>query len=48
MRDMTGVRNIVVHSYETVDVNILKDIVENRLDDLLNFSSSIRLHLKRG
>lgn len=48
MHGMAGFRNIVVHGYETVDVNILKDIVENRLDDLLDFSSSIRLRLKRG
>lgn len=48
LRDMAGFRNIVVHGYETVDVNILRDIVENRLDDLLDFSRSIRLRLHAG
>lgn len=48
LRDMAGFRNIVVHGYETVDINILRDIVENRLDDLLDFSRSIRLRLQRA
>jgi uncharacterized protein YutE (UPF0331/DUF86 family) len=35
MRQMVGFRNIVVHGYQSVDPEILRDIVENRMDDLL-------------
>lgn len=42
LRNMVGFRNIVVHGYENVDLKILKDIVENHLEDLLNFANAIR------
>jgi len=45
MRNMAGFRNIVVHGYENLDLTIVQDIVENRLDDLLNFVASIRSNL---
>ena len=48
MRDMAGFRNIVVHGYEIVDLKILRDIVEHRLDDLLAFTASIRSSLDKG
>jgi len=46
LRKMAGFRNIVVHGYHHMDPLILRDIVENRLDDLLNFTASIRIRLK--
>ena len=46
MQRMVGFRNIVVHGYQNVDTQILRDIVENRRDDLLAFTSTIRTHLK--
>lgn len=45
MSAMVGFRNIVVHGYAVVDVNVLKDIVENHLDDLLTFVGAIRARL---
>ena len=43
---MVGFRNILVHGYETVDVKIVQDIVEHRLDDLLRFAGIIRERLR--
>lgn len=45
MRRMVGFRNIVVHGYEVVDLDIVRDIVEHRLDDLLSFVAAIRARL---
>ncbi len=45
MRKMAGFRNIVVHGYQRIDLLILRDIIENRLDDLLAFTAAIRLRL---
>ncbi len=42
MRDMAGFRNILVQGYQTVDLQILRDIVENRLTDLLSFAQTVR------
>lgn len=45
MRQMVGFRNILVHGYEVVDVRIVIEIVEHRLDDLLAFVAAIRARL---
>jgi len=45
MRGMVGFRNILVHLYEAVDLEIVRDIVEHQLDDLLRFASLIRPRL---
>ena len=45
LRDMAGFRNLVVHGYETVDLRIVRDIVSNRLDDLLAFVVAVRARL---
>ena len=45
MRRMVGFRNILVHGYEIVDVRIVVEIVEHRLDDLLGFVAAIRTRL---
>jgi len=37
-----GLRNVLVHGYDDVDVGIVRDVVEHRLDDLLAFVASIR------
>jgi uncharacterized protein YutE (UPF0331/DUF86 family) len=47
-RDMVGFRNIVVHGYEVVDLNILKDILENHLEDLLHFVRAIRAGITKS
>jgi uncharacterized protein YutE (UPF0331/DUF86 family) len=46
MRKMVGFRNIVVHGYQSVDPTIMRDIVENRLDDFLAFTSAIKSRLQ--
>jgi uncharacterized protein YutE (UPF0331/DUF86 family) len=45
MRNMAGFRNIIVHGYEKLNLDIVKDIVENKLVDLLEFVSCIRSKL---
>ena len=42
LRNMAGFRNILVHGYDTVDLAILRDVVEHRLDDLLAFVAAMR------
>jgi uncharacterized protein YutE (UPF0331/DUF86 family) len=39
---MAGFRNIVVHGYTGVSLEIAKDIVEHRLVDFLEFVAAIR------
>ena len=45
MRQMVGFRNIVVYGYQSVDPEIMRDIVEHRLDDLLAFTCVIKARL---
>jgi uncharacterized protein YutE (UPF0331/DUF86 family) len=45
MRRMVGFRNVLVHGYEIVDVAVVQEIVEHRLDDLLRFALAIRARL---
>lgn len=42
LENMTGFRNVLVHGYDDVDLKIVRDIVENHLDDLLDFASRLR------
>lgn len=42
LEKMAGFRNVLVHGYDSVDLAIVKDIVENRLDDLEQFATLIR------
>lgn len=42
---MAGFRNVVVHLYQEVDLGIVRDVVENHLDDLLEFVAAIRQRL---
>lgn len=39
---MAGFRNLVVHGYGEVDLSIVRDVLENHLDDLLDFVGAIR------
>lgn len=48
LRDVVGFRNILVHGYGDVDLEIVRDIVENRLDDLLRFVTEIRKALAQS
>ena len=42
LRQVVGFRNILVHGFSDVDLDIVRRIVETDLDDLLDFASSIR------
>jgi uncharacterized protein YutE (UPF0331/DUF86 family) len=42
LRDMVGFRNVLVHGYDTVNLDIVEDVVRNRLGDLLDFVAVIR------
>ena len=46
-RRMVQFRNFVVHRYENVDVEILADIVNNRLGSFEQFRSEVLAHAKR-
>lgn len=41
MKKMIGFRNIAVHDYKKIDEEIIKDVIENHLDDLLEFARAI-------
>ena len=42
LENMAGFRNVVVHGYADVDLNVVEDVVKNHLDDLLAFVLAIR------
>jgi uncharacterized protein YutE (UPF0331/DUF86 family) len=42
---MAGFRNILVHGYATVDVAIVRNIVDSHLDDLTDFVAAVRARL---
>lgn len=41
MQGMVGFRNIAVHDYKEIDEKILKDVIENHLNDLTDFARII-------
>jgi len=45
LRDMAGFRNVVVHGYQRVNPAAVREVVQNHLDDLLNFGAAIRTKL---
>jgi len=40
--NMVGFRNILVHGYSDVDIAVVRDVLDNHLDDLLEFAAVIR------
>ena len=45
LRAMVGFRNILVHGYGQVDLDVVRGIAENNLGDLLDFVAQIRRRL---
>jgi uncharacterized protein YutE (UPF0331/DUF86 family) len=45
LRDMVGFRNVLVHGYNDVDLAVVRDVVEHKLDDLLEFVALVRHRL---
>jgi uncharacterized protein YutE (UPF0331/DUF86 family) len=39
LKGMVGFRNILVHEYRKLDLGILIDVIENRLDDSIDFTN---------
>ncbi len=44
MQSMVGFRNIAIHGYQTLDVDILKSILSKHLKDLEQFYTTILTH----
>ncbi len=45
LRDVVGFRNILVHGYCDVNLDVVRTIVEDHLDDLLDYVAEIRRKL---
>lgn len=45
LRSMAGFRNVLVHGYDAVDLGIVREVVAERLGDLLEFVATIRRRL---
>ncbi len=41
---MVGFRNIAVHGYQTVQVEILRAIIQNHLDDFTSFANALKVY----
>ena len=46
MKGMVGLRNIAIHEYKVIDEDILKQVIENNLNDLKEFVRAM-INLKR-
>ena len=45
LRAAVGFRNVLVHGYTEVNLDVVRDVLENRLDDLEAFVTTIRQRL---
>ena len=45
LKNMAGFRNILVHGYDDVDLNIVRSILDVHLNDLASFAASVRARL---
>lgn len=45
LRRTIGFRNVLVHGYTAVDPHVVRDVLEHRLDDLLNFVAAVRARI---
>ena len=45
LQRMIGFRNIAVHQYQDLDLSIVESVIQNNLDDLLEFAEIVRLLL---
>jgi uncharacterized protein YutE (UPF0331/DUF86 family) len=42
LRNMVGFRNVLVHGYDDVNLDVVRDVIEHRLDDLTGFAALVR------
>ncbi len=47
LQDMAGFRNVLVHGYQLVDLDIVRRVLEKDLDDLPQFVAAVRDRLGR-
>jgi uncharacterized protein YutE (UPF0331/DUF86 family) len=45
LSNMVGFRNLLVHGYGDVDLEIVRNVLEHHLDDLLHFAAIVRARL---
>jgi len=45
LRAAIGFRNVLVHGYTAVDLNIVRDVLADHLDDIVKFAGVIRARL---
>jgi uncharacterized protein YutE (UPF0331/DUF86 family) len=45
LKRMVGFRNLAVHQYRELNLDILDAVIRNNLDDLLSFARAVRLDL---
>jgi uncharacterized protein YutE (UPF0331/DUF86 family) len=38
---MIGFRNVLVHEYQQLDIDLMVDVIEHHLDDLLDFTTHV-------
>ena len=43
---MVGFRNLAVHQYRELDLDIVESVIRKNLDDLLEFAQTIRVQLE--
>ena len=41
LKGMIGFRNTLVHEYQRLDINLMVDVIENHLDDLIDYTNLI-------
>ncbi len=42
LRRMTGFRNVLVHGYASIELDIVEEVLAERLDDLVEFAGAVR------
>lgn len=47
LRAAVGFRNVLVHGYASVNLGVVRDVLENHLDDLLGFVAAVRKRLPK-
>ncbi|MCX7904370.1 MAG: DUF86 domain-containing protein [Caloramator sp.] len=47
LKAMVGFRNIAVHDYQSINIEIVKNIIENHLQDFIDFKNVILKYIKR-
>jgi len=41
LSNMVGFRNVLVHQYQELDIKLMQDVIENHLNDMIDFTNFI-------